>query len=254
VGKVVPETQGDRPIRPRRLWYWVAGALLAIAAACVALGIAAFFGLDQQVQDFQRVQVPGGAVVTFTQRGGYVLYVEEPGSCCSFSVGSGGSDGNGDSSGPPFPSWSMRVALEPVAGGQLVPIRTWQGATESYAVSGHQGQTAMSFTISRPGQYRLVASSVTPSSIADLAAGHGLGQGVTAGVLLVLAGLAALAAGLVVGVITVVRRRRARRNLQAASFAPAAAPWPGGWQPAPPPPAGPPYPAPSPPPDEAGPG
>lgn len=238
----MPGTQGDRPIRPRRLWYWVSGALLAIAVACVALGIAAFFGLDKQVQEFQRVQVPGGGVVAFTRPGEYVLYVEEPGSCCSFSVGSGGSDDNGNSSGPPFPSWSMRVALEPVAGGRLVPIRTWQGATESYAVSGHQGQTAMSFTISQPGRYRLVASNVTPRSITDLAAGRGLGQGVTAGVLLVLAGLAVLAAGLLVGVITLVRRRRARRNLQHASSAPAAS-WPGGWQPAP-----------APPPDEPGPG
>jgi hypothetical protein len=65
-------------IHPRRLWYWVAGCLLAAAATCITLGIVGFSGLDQQIHDFQRVPVPGHAMVTFTQPGGYVLYIERP--------------------------------------------------------------------------------------------------------------------------------------------------------------------------------
>jgi hypothetical protein len=83
-------------------------------------------------------------VVRFTQLGGYVLFVERPGSCCSFSIGDVGS-------GIPFSGWSMNISLYPVAGGPPVPVGTWRGATESYAAAGHQGQTAMYVTIGCPG-------------------------------------------------------------------------------------------------------
>jgi hypothetical protein len=59
---VVLETQGESPIHPQRLWYWVAGCLLAGAATCIALGVAGFVGVDNQIQDFQRVAVPGRAL------------------------------------------------------------------------------------------------------------------------------------------------------------------------------------------------
>jgi len=224
-GDMLPGAPGNPPIRPRRLWYWVAGGLLAGAAACVALGVAGFFALDKQVQEFQRITVPGQALVRFPQPGGYVLFVEKPGSCCAFNVNSGG--GGGAGSGPPFASWSMNVALRPVAGGPPVPIHTWQGATESYAVAGHQGQTAMYVTINRPGPYYLAAENVTPGSITDLAAGRGIGRGVLNAVLVILAGIFVLVpAGLLIGVITAVRRHRSRRARLAAAWPPPAAPWP----------------------------
>ena len=159
------------PIRPRRRWYWVAGCLLATAVTCIALGIIGIFGLDHQIHEFQRVPAPGHGVITFTQPGGYVLYVERPGSCCSFSIGSG--NGDDDGGGPPFSGWSMRVTLQPVSGGSPVSISTWRGVTESYAAAGRQGQAAMYFTIRSPGQYYLTASDVAPRSITDLAAGRG---------------------------------------------------------------------------------
>jgi hypothetical protein len=214
----------------------VAGCLLAGGATCVALGVAGFIGLDRQIHDFQRVSVPGQAMVRFTQPGGYVLYVEKPGSCCSFSIDSGGGSGSG--SGPPFTSWSMRVALRPVAGGPLVPVHTWRGATESYAAAGRQGQTALYFTIAHPGAYYLAATNVTPRSITDLAAGRGIGESVFIYVLLPLIGIFVLApGGLLVGIITAVRRRGARRAQSAAPWTPppgpATPPGQAGRQPAP---------------------
>jgi hypothetical protein len=77
------------PIRPSRRWYWVAGCVLAGAAICLVLAVAGFFSLNRQIIDFQRVRVPGQGEVTFAQPGGYVLYVERPGHCCSVAAGSG---------------------------------------------------------------------------------------------------------------------------------------------------------------------
>ena len=192
------------PIRPRRRWYWVAGGALAVALICIALAIAGFFSLNRQIKDFQRVTVPGQAEVTLAQPGGYVLYVEGAGQCCSLATGSGDS--------APFPQWSMRVALLPENGGSPVSINVWRGATESYGVTGHEGQAAMYFTIGHPGRYLLSVSNATPHSIADVAAGRGIGHGMLSLVLILVAVFALIPAGLVVGGVTFFRRRRARRN------------------------------------------
>jgi hypothetical protein len=80
---------GISRIRPSRLWYVAASLLLAGAVTCLALGVASFFGLNRQIQDFQRVSVPGQGLVTFSHPGEYVLYVEGPGHCCSFHTGGG---------------------------------------------------------------------------------------------------------------------------------------------------------------------
>jgi len=177
--------------------------MLAGGVICLALAVAGVFALNRQIADFQRVPVPGQAGVTFTQPGGYVLYVEEPGQCCSLYVAS-------DTSSGPFPSWSMEVRLQPVNGGPEVSISTWQGITESYGITGHRGQTAMYFTIDRPGRYLLATRNVTPGSITDIAIGRGIGQGIFVPFILIVAGALALLAGLLTGVITGSRRRASR--------------------------------------------
>ena len=197
---------GSPPIRPSRRWYWVAGCALVGALICIALAVVGFFSLNRQIRDFQRVPVPGQAQITFAQPGGYVLYIESPGQCCSLTAGSGDS--------APFSSWSMNVALQPVNGGPPVLINTWRGATESYGVAGHQGQTAMYVTVGRPGRYLLGASNPVPRSITDVAVGRGIGHGALISLLLALVALFALIpAGLLVGGVTASRRRRVRRSL-----------------------------------------
>jgi hypothetical protein len=93
---------GTGPIRPSRYWYLVAGGLLAAAVACLTIAAIGMFSWDRQIQDFQRVPVPGSGEVTLTQPGEYVLYVETRGACCSWTVGS--LDG-------PQAEWSMRLAM-----------------------------------------------------------------------------------------------------------------------------------------------
>ena len=195
---------GSPPIRPSRQWYWVAGGALAAALICSALAVAGFFSLNRQIKDFQRVAVPGQAEVTFAQPGGYILYLERPGQCCSLAAGSGDS--------APFSNWSMNVALLPDSGGPPVAISTWRGATESYGVAGHEGQTAMHFTIGHPGRYLLGAQNAIPRSITDVAVGRGIGRGMLWVLLILVALFALIPAGLVIGGVTFFRRRRARRN------------------------------------------
>jgi len=195
---------GIRRIRPSRLWYVAASLLLAGAVTCLALGVASFFGLNRQIQDFQRVSVPGQALITLSHPGEYVLYVEGPGHCCSFTTGDAGQ--------APFARWSMRVAMRLVAGGPPVSISTWGKAIDSYAVTGHQGQTAMYFTIRYPGVYVLDTSDVTPQSIADLAVGRPIGAPFIP-IALILAAIFALGpAGLTVGGVTAFRRRGHRNR------------------------------------------
>jgi hypothetical protein len=189
---------GIRRIRPSRLWYVVASILLAGAVTCLVLGVVSLFDLNRQIRDFQRVSVPGQAQVTFSHPGEYVLYIEGPGHCCSFDTSGGQA---------PFARWSMKVAMHSAGGGPLVSISTWRGATDSYAVTGHQGQTAMYFTIRHAGEYVLSAGDVTPQSIADLAVGRRIG-GLLIPIALILAAIFALGpAGLIVGGVTAFRRR-----------------------------------------------
>jgi len=193
-------------IRPSRLWYWVAGCALAAALVCIALAVAGFLSVNRQIRDFQRVPVPGQGVVAFAQPGGYVLYVEMPGNCCSLTASS--------LANATFPSWSMRVALVPVGGGPRVPISTWHGLTENYSVTGHEGQTAMYATVGRAGRYVLNARNVVPGSITNVAVGPGIGHSALISLVLFAIGLfILLPAGLAVGAVTAARRRRARRSL-----------------------------------------
>ncbi len=79
---------GTGPIRPSRYWYLIAGGLLAAAVTCLTVAVIGMFSWDRQIQDFQRVPVPGQGEITLTQPGEYVLYVETRGACCSWTVGS----------------------------------------------------------------------------------------------------------------------------------------------------------------------
>jgi hypothetical protein len=209
---------------PSRRWYLLAAVLLAAALALTWLGVGGMVSVTRQVEGFQRVPAPGESELFFPQPGRYVIYVEKPGSCCSFSFGSGG-------------AWSMNLALVAAGTGRPVAVSTWRGMTQEYGVSGHQGQTAMSFTITHPGMYLLDTRDVTPRAITDLAVGRPISQRmIFLAVLAILAALGALTAAGLVFAITASRRRRARRAPPLTAFA---GPVPGwGWPAWPPPPAG----------------
>ena len=195
---------GTGPLRPSRYWYLIAGGLLAVAVVCLTAAVIGMFSWDRQIQDFQRVRVPGEGVVTLTRPGEYVLYVESQGACCSWTIGS---------QDTPLAGWSMHLAMGLAGGGgQETPVSNWTGVPLSYGVGGHQGLTAMSFTITLPGTYLIETANVHPASVTDLAVGRNILGPTLRPLVLSVAGLAALLGAVVAFVFTAVRRRRARRG------------------------------------------
>ena len=207
------------PIRSSQRWYIVASCLLAGALVCLSLAVIGMFSWDRQIQDFQRVPVPGQGEVTLTQPGEYVLYVETRGACCSWTVGS---------QDEPLASWSMRLAMGLANGSQEIPVGNWTGLPVSYDVGGHRGLTAMSFTIAHPGTYVIETRNVHPGAVTDLAVGRNIQRATLLPLVLLGAGLAALLGAVVSFVFTAVRRRRARRGLAQ----PPDVMGPGPWSPA----------------------
>ena len=73
---VAPTSMPPAKIRPGRVWYWVA---LAVLLAGVAWAVVASVLLFGQVDSFPRVPDPGQGVISLTHSGGYVIYYEGPG-------------------------------------------------------------------------------------------------------------------------------------------------------------------------------
>lgn len=191
----------EATVRPSRRGYWIAAVLLITSLVFLVLAVASGLALPRQIKDFQRVSAPGVGGVRFTRPGTYVIYLERPGRCCSFSVG--------DVAGP-IGWWSLDIELVSASSGQPVPVRNWRGAIETYAVAGHAGQTAMDFRISQPGAYVLVTKHLKPRAITDVAVGPGILHGMVTPVLLFVPGLGVLAAAALLFGITLHRRRRRR--------------------------------------------
>jgi len=185
----------SRPIRPSRLWYGLAGGLLAGALACVVLGIYYVSLMPGKVQQFQRVTVPGQARVTFTEPGRYVVYAEGPG------VSEGSATG------------TVNVFLYPSGNGPPITVSPSQGGWTSYTIAGREGRSIGSLRVDQPGTYVLVAGETTNPAVTHVAVGRGLFlETVFLGVALLLLGLLFLSAALAVGVTTgVLRYGNARR-------------------------------------------
>jgi hypothetical protein len=63
-------------LRPGRVWYLVALAVIVAGPAWLLVGLAA---LNGQIDSFQRVALPGNGEITLAHSGSYVIYYEGPG-------------------------------------------------------------------------------------------------------------------------------------------------------------------------------
>ena len=196
-----------QPIRPARLWYWVAGAAVVAAVIWLALGLfLGFRSLSRQVEGFQRVPIPGQAAVSLAEPGGYTVYFE----------GLGASDEQ-----VPIPPYRLLLTT---ADGEEVPVHPY-GGSATYGFGGHSGRAVATFHIEEPGRFLLQTEGESQGGEANLAVGRSVGPAILRTVTQPIVGALVLSlAGAVVAVVVAVRRNRARRMLPAAAAQPA-----GNW-------------------------
>jgi hypothetical protein len=180
-------------IRPSRLWYWVAGAAVAAAVVWLTLGLVVWIGsVDRQVEQFQRVPIPGQVEVGFAEPGGYTLYFEGAGA------------GEEQASLPAF-----EVSLRPVDGGESIPIRPY-GSSLSYNFAGRSGRAVGTFQIERPGRFVLQVEGAPQAVPASAVVGPSISGDILRTLILTVPGpLVLFFGGVTLAVVVAVRRSRA---------------------------------------------
>jgi len=142
-------------LRPGRIWYAVALAVLAAGIAFLAHGFASLAGT---VDGLQRVSLPGGGTVSLTHGGGYIVYYEGPGA----------QNGN-------IPFFHINIA--PASPGGAVASLARYGSTVTYNIGSHQGRAVLSMRVARAGRYAVTTTGSAPAN-ADLAFGGSIGGGI----------------------------------------------------------------------------
>jgi hypothetical protein len=207
-------------IRPSRLWYWVAAAAVVASIVCLAVVAVSFVRwlnheteqfvrspekLPQQIDEFQRVPIPGQAEVSFAEPGGYILYFEAPGA------------GEEGASTPPF-----TVSIVPAGGGQAVAIHPYGGSLR-YSFPPHSGQAVGTFRIDQPGRFVVRAEGAPGAMPANVAVGRSIFDDIALPPpWTVLAAVTLLVGGVVLAVVVTIRRSRARSRQQAPAVQPVA--------------------------------
>jgi hypothetical protein len=204
---MVPDMSAQA-VRPSQLWYWVAGAAAAAAVIWLAVGLVFWVGaVDRQVEQFQRVPIPGRAEVTFTDPGGYILYFE----------GAGAGD---EQVGLP----AFDVSLTSADGGESIPIRSY-GSSLSYHFAGRSGRAVGTFQIDRPGRFVLQTEGAAQAVPASAVVGPSIGGDIIRTLALTVPGpMILFLAGILLAVVVAVRRSRARTRLAPAAAAVAVQP------------------------------
>ena len=168
------------------------GALLIVAGVvgALAFGVLSFKAMDRQVDDFQRVPVPGQGTVRLDDRK-YVVYLESP---------------DGDERLDTFEVF----VLDPRTN-QPLPIGGYSSKV-TYSLGGHAGRARATVTPPAPGSYDVrVAAAGDPASVVAL--GPSIGGRIVRMVVgtLLIGGLLG-GSGLALLITTSVRRSRAKKR------------------------------------------
>lgn len=183
-----------QPVRPTagvprasRTGYWIA-ILIALAGLVggSAWGLTAYRGLQEEIDSFARVAVPGEAVVRIEEAGGHVIYYEGPGS----------------------PSLSQLDVRVNAPGGAVVAVGTYGADLRYDAPDNGVGRAIGTFQASTAGRYEVNVGGTAPSgalvAVGDSIADSKLGSIIGALLLVVVAA----GAGLILAVVTNIRRPR----------------------------------------------
>jgi Protein of unknown function (DUF2510) len=183
----------QQPIRPARVWYLVAGALMVGAVVWLVAGVVLGLGsFVRQVDRFQRVPIPGQGEVRFDEPGRYTVYYEGPAA--------------GDET-VAIPSF--RLSVVPVGGGQELTVRPYEGAS-LYTSGNHSGRAVGTVQIDQPGKYLLRTEGEPQVIQAHVAVGEEIGSNL--GLRAIPIVLLLLFGGAVLAVVVAVRRQQARRG------------------------------------------
>jgi hypothetical protein len=178
-------------IRPGRVWYLLALALLLGGAAWLVVGLVS---VTSQINSFQRVALPAShGVISLSHAGSYVAYYEAPG------VASGR-----------LPSFNVRI--DPGSAGTSVRSLASYRASVSYDIGSRQGRAVLALQVASPGRYLVIAPTApaVPGG-SYLAFGPSIAgrivRTLVVGVPLMLVGLAGLIVLFVVRRVRISRRR-----------------------------------------------
>jgi hypothetical protein len=139
-------------LRPGRVWYLVALAVIVAGPAWLLAGLAA---LNGQIDSFQRVALPGNGEITLTHSGRYVIYYEGPGAAA----------GNAP---------ALTVRLRALSASAAV-----QGITPSdsfsFSFGSHADTAVLNLKIAHPGRFLLQARAPAAPAGSRLAVGSSVG-------------------------------------------------------------------------------
>jgi hypothetical protein len=184
-------------LRPGRVWYLVALAVIVAGPAWLLVGLAA---LDGQINSFQRVALPGNGEITLTHSGRYVIYYEGPGAAAGKAP-------------------ALTVQLRPLSASAAVQGITPAGSA-SFSFGSHADTAVLNLQIAHPGRFLLQARSRTALAGSHVAVGSGVGGSL---VRMIVPFIALIVVG-VCGVVAVAFIRGSRgsreRRLALAGFAP----------------------------------
>lgn len=194
----------SRRIVRSRTGYWVSGGLIAVGVAGAVLWLVlSLVSLGNEIDDFQRVPVPGEGTVQLEARK-YVIYLE------------------GSNGGEVAPRFEIAVTDPETA--RPLAIETYDGSlTYSF---GEEGSAQATLTPPRAGTYRVETAGAERTPEAQVAFGRSVAGSIVRSVLGAFAiGALFTGAGVALLVVTIIRRRRARAAAVGATAAPAAPTW-----------------------------
>jgi hypothetical protein len=186
-----PEPQAAPParLRPGRVWYLLALAVIVAGPAWLLAGLAA---LNGQINSFPRVALPGNGEITLTHSGRYVIYYEGPGAAA----------GNAP---------ALTVRLRPLSASAAVQSIT-PSDSSGFSFGSHADTAVLNLKIAHPGRFLLQARASAAPAGSHIAVGSGIG-GSLARIIVPFIAFILVGAGGVVAVATIrgSRGRRGRR-------------------------------------------
>jgi hypothetical protein len=144
-------------LRPGRVWYWVALLVFLGGATWVAVGLVT---LNNKIDSFQRVAIPGIGEVSLDHSGGYVIYYEGPGAA----------DGN-------VPAFDVTVT----AASALAAVESLETYSSglSYSFGSREGRAVLTLGVAQPGWFVIEAPGAPAvSGGSSLAVGSSIGGGI----------------------------------------------------------------------------